>query len=165
MSLLRSPAVQLVLRLALGGIFLYASLAKIADPRAFARIVYHYQLIGPSATIPPAVPNAFAVALPFVEALSGLLLIAGLFQKEAASFLGLLLVVFLLAVSSALYRGIDIENCGCFSLTGKGREAGTKLLVEDLGLLGLAAILATTARSERRAALEPAGSPTPHPTV
>jgi uncharacterized membrane protein YphA (DoxX/SURF4 family) len=156
-SALRNPAVQLVLRLALGLVFVYASLAKIADPRAFARIVYHYQIIGPSASIPPAVPNAFAVALPFVEALSGVLLVIGVLRREAAALLGLLLVVFLLAVSSALYRGIDIENCGCFSLTGKGREAGAKLLLEDLGLLAIAAAVVVGAGGGDRAP-DPAGA-------
>jgi uncharacterized membrane protein YphA (DoxX/SURF4 family) len=141
MNVLRHPALRVCLGLFLGGVFLYASVGKIRDPRAFARIVYHYQMIGPNATIPPLVPNAFAVTLPFVEALVGLLLVIGVWRREAAGIGGILLFTFLLAVSSALYRKLDIENCGCFSVSGAGRRASLALLVEDAGLLAVAFIL------------------------
>jgi uncharacterized membrane protein YphA (DoxX/SURF4 family) len=141
-SLLRARALHLVLGLVLGGVFLYAAFPKIVDPRSFAKIVYHYQLIGPSALLPPMVPNAFAVSLPFVEAVVGVLLLVGVWRREAAWVATLLLAVFVLAVSTALVRGIDIENCGCFSVTGKGRSAGLRLLVEDTALLAAAVCLA-----------------------
>jgi uncharacterized membrane protein YphA (DoxX/SURF4 family) len=148
MSVLRKPALHWILGIALGGVFLAASYGKIAEPRQFARIIYHYQVIGPNATIPPAVPNAFAVALPYVEALAGILLVSGLWRREAAGTVALLLLVFLFAVSSALYHHLDIENCGCFSLSGAARAAGVKLLLEDsallLGALLLAAFEPTT---------------------
>jgi uncharacterized membrane protein YphA (DoxX/SURF4 family) len=141
-NVLRNSILHWILGIVLGGAFLYASVPKIVHPEAFARIVYHYQIIGPNARIPPAVPNAFAVTLPFVEALSGGLLVAGLWRREAAGVVGALLLVFLAAVSIALYRGIDIENCGCFSVSGKGRAAGVSLLAEDAALLAAALVLA-----------------------
>ncbi len=127
--------------LALGGVFVYASLDKIAKPLDFARILYHYQIIGPSATIPPLAPNLVAVTLPWVELVAGLMLIVGVLRREAAGVVGVLLVAFLAAVGSALYRGIDIENCGCFTLSGEGRRAGLLLISSDLGLLAAAAFL------------------------
>jgi hypothetical protein len=49
--------------------------------------------------------------------------------------------VFVAAVGSALHRGIDIENCGCFTVTGEGRKAGVKLILSDLGLLAASLVL------------------------
>jgi uncharacterized membrane protein YphA (DoxX/SURF4 family) len=129
------------LGIVLGAVFLYASLDKLAHPADFARIVYHYQLIGPSARIPPLVPNTFALVLPWVEALTGVLLAAGLWRREAATLASLMLVAFLIAVGAALVRGIDVENCGCFSVKA-GRRAGTLLVLEDAALLAGALLLA-----------------------
>lgn len=133
--------IDLVLGLVVGGVFVYASLDKIAKPPDFARILYHYQVIGPSATIPPLVPNLVAVILPWVELLIGLGLIVGVLRRESAAIAAVLLVVFVGAVGSALYRGIDIENCGCFAVTGEGRKAGAKLILSDLALLAASVAL------------------------
>jgi uncharacterized membrane protein YphA (DoxX/SURF4 family) len=116
-------------------VFVYASLEKIAHPADFARIVYHYRIVGPNEWTGPLPANLVAVVLPWVEIVAGLLLIAGVWRREAASVLAALLVVFLGAVSWALVRGIDIENCGCFSVTGAGRRAGVTLLLGDALLL------------------------------
>lgn len=129
------------LGLALGALFVYASLDKIAQPADFARIVYHYRLIGPDRLIPPLVPNLLAVTLPWIELLVGLLLAAGVWRREAAGLAAGLLVVFLVAVGAALYRGIDIENCGCFSVGAGGRGAGVLLLAEDTAMLAVALTL------------------------
>jgi uncharacterized membrane protein YphA (DoxX/SURF4 family) len=141
---LRRPALQTVLALALGAAFVYASLDKIAHPASFARIVYHYRLVGPNAVVGPLPANVLAVTLPWVELVAGLALISGVWRREAAGLVALLLVVFLGAVTWALLHGIDIENCGCFSVSGTGRGAGLKLLLEDLGLLAIALAVAAT---------------------
>jgi uncharacterized membrane protein YphA (DoxX/SURF4 family) len=144
-ALLASPRLQLVLRLILGGLFVYASLDKIAHPSAFARIVYQWQIGGPIAS------NWVAVTLPWVELLAGLLLLAGVWKRESALVLALLLVVFLGAASSVLARGIDVENCGCTSLAKETsadswppafmRGVGWFLLTRNLLLLGAAGVL------------------------
>lgn len=128
-------SVDKALALLLGGVLLYASLDKIAHPADFARIVYHYQLIGPSQRIGPLVPNLLAVTLPWIEVVLGLALISGVWRREAALLTGGLVAVFIVAVGAALARGIDIENCGCFSVSGVGRRAGFGLIAADLGLL------------------------------
>jgi putative oxidoreductase len=140
---------QVVLALALGAVFIYASIDKIRDPRAFARIVYHYQVVGPGARIGFVPANTLAVTLPWVEAVTGALLITGVWRREAALVTSLLLAVFLAAAGSALARGIDIENCGCFALSGEGRRAGWRLLAEDAAMLA-AALLVTAARPRDR---------------
>ena len=142
MKALRHPALHWLLGIALGAVFVYASIDKIEQPREFARIVYHYRLIGPSAALGFLPANTLAVTLPWVEALTGLLLIVGLWRREAALTSAMLLVTFLVAVGWALAHGIDVENCGCFSVSGEGRAAGLKLILQDLGLLAVALVLA-----------------------
>jgi uncharacterized membrane protein YphA (DoxX/SURF4 family) len=142
MNWLRHPVLHRAAGIALGAVFLYASLDKIAQPSDFARIVYHYQVVGPSARLGYVPANLLAVALPWTEAAAGLLLIAGVWRREAAAVVSALLVAFLVAVGSALWRGIDIENCGCFTVEGAGRQAGLWLLVGDAVLLAVAAFLA-----------------------
>lgn len=142
LKLLRHPAVHWLLALAVGGVFVYASLSKIADPRAFAKIVYHYQVVGPSASFGFVPANLVAVAMPWIELIAGVLLITGLWRREAAMVVAVLLVVFVASVASTLARGIDIQNCGCFALDATGRAAGWKLIAGDLALLAAALVVA-----------------------
>ena len=140
--LLSNVWLQRGLALLVGGVFVFASHDKILWPERFARILYHYQVIGPNAVLPPLLPNLFAVILPWVELLAGLALIFDLWRREVSLLSGLMLLAFIVAVSSTLWRGIDIENCGCFSLDAQGRAAGLALVLEDLGLLAAALVLA-----------------------
>jgi uncharacterized membrane protein YphA (DoxX/SURF4 family) len=146
-ALLRSRHLHLLLRLLLGAFFVYASLDKIASPAAFARIVYQWQVSGPVAS------NLVAVTFPWIELLAGGLLIAGVWRREAALVIALLLVVFLAAAGSVLARGIDVENCGCTSLSRTEapsawpppwtRGVGWFLVTRNLVMLGAALLLAT----------------------
>jgi uncharacterized membrane protein YphA (DoxX/SURF4 family) len=140
---LRHPLVQRALGAALGAVFIYASWDKIAQPGEFARIVYHYQLVGPSQALGYLPANLLAVTLPWIELLTGALLVVGLWRREASAMAGLMLVTFIVAVSWALANGIDIANCGCFTVGGsaEGRALGWKLIAGDLGLLAVAAWL------------------------
>jgi uncharacterized membrane protein YphA (DoxX/SURF4 family) len=156
-KVLRHPALHWILAIGLGAVFVYASLDKIAEPREFARIVYHYRIIGPSAALGFVPANVLSVTLPWVEALTGALLIVGVWRREAALTAAAMLVTFLIAVGYALSQGIDIANCGCFSVSGEGRAAGVKLVLQDLGLLAVSALLAFVPPRAREAA--PAGTP------
>jgi putative oxidoreductase len=141
LSWLRRPLVQWLLGAVLGAVFLYASWDKIAQPREFARIVYHYQLVGPSRALGYRPANLLAVTLPWVELVTGALLVVGVWRREAAAVAGLMLVTFVVAVSWALANGIDIANCGCFSVTADGRALGWKLIAGDLALLAVVGLL------------------------
>jgi hypothetical protein len=51
-----------------------------------------------------------------------------------------MMVVFIIAISQALFRGIDI-NCGCFKVTvenGGGHQVGIRRIIEDFIYLGMA---------------------------
>jgi uncharacterized membrane protein YphA (DoxX/SURF4 family) len=144
-ELRRHPRVQLVLRLLLGGFFVFASLDKIWSPAAFAKIVYQWQVVGP---VPS---NLVAVTLPWVELLAGLLLLAGVWKRESALVIALMLVVFLVAAGSVMARGIDVENCGCVSvakaeaasswLPAWTKGVGWFLVSRNVVLLGAALVL------------------------
>lgn len=133
---------QLVLRVALGAFFLWASLDKIAHPAAFAKIVYQWQVLGPVGS------NLVAVLLPWIEALAALLLIAGLWKRESAAVIAGLLVVFIGAAASVMARGIDVENCGCTSVAAGHKPeksfftgVGPFLILRNLLMLGGALLL------------------------
>lgn len=157
-ALLRHPALHWALALVVGGVFLYACSDKILEPRKFAAIVYQYRVVGPSAGLGFLPANLVAVTLPWVELLVGLLLVTGLWRREAAAVAGGLLVVFLAAIGIATAQGVDIANCGCFSVAEHGRTPGWLLVLQDLALLGACAVLALFAAPARAraAAAEPA---------
>jgi len=161
-GVLRHPIIHRALAMLLGAIFIYASIEKIVYPQEFARIVYHYQLVGPNQALGFVPANAVAFTLPWIEALCGSLLLVGFWRREAAILCALMLVVFIVAVSSAMARGIDIANCGCFSVKG-GRSASGWLIAGDLGMLLAALFLAfwpvAETRVERSAALSPRPTP------
>lgn len=154
MRLLRHPVLHWVLALTVGCVFVYASFGKIADPRGFAKIVYHYQVLGPSAFFGFVPANLVAVGLPWVELIAGVLLIIGLWRREAAVVTAVLLAVFVAAVGSTMVRGIDIQNCGCFALDASGRAAGWKLIAGDLALLAAALVVAVVPPRAPEAAAE-----------
>jgi uncharacterized membrane protein YphA (DoxX/SURF4 family) len=122
-------------------LFLYAAIPKILDPAAFARVVYQWQVT------PPVPSNVVAIVLPWVEAIAGLLLIAGIWKREAAATIAILLVVFLLAAGSVIARGIDVENCGCTSVAAHTEKSWTSgvgwfLVTRNVLMLAGALVLA-----------------------
>jgi uncharacterized membrane protein YphA (DoxX/SURF4 family) len=139
---LRRPLPLRAMGLVLGVVFVYASLDKIAAPVDFARIVYRYGLVGPGQPLGLTAANLLAVGLPWVELVAGLALIAGVWRREAAATVGLMLVMFIGAIGWTMLMGIDVTNCGCFTVDGAGRETGWLLLATDVGLLAMAGLLA-----------------------
>ena len=101
--------VTVVIRIALGAIFLFSCAGKIANPTAFAAIVTNYQLL------PPPLVSATAVVFPWIEAVCGLALVFGRLEKGAALLISLMMVVFTGLILYNGYRGLNIA-CGCFSL-------------------------------------------------
>jgi uncharacterized membrane protein YphA (DoxX/SURF4 family) len=123
----------LACRVILGGVFIYASLDKIAHPAAFAEMIYNYQIL------PEELVNLAAITLPFIELVAGVLLIVGRLAWPSSAVLTGLLVVFIAALSYNLARGLDFE-CGCFTTSPQAHAAGVNTLIRDLFLLIPAAI-------------------------
>lgn len=112
MSVLRrvlcSPYLALALRLYLGGLFVYASLYKIQYPAEFADVIAGYRIV------PYWGVNPMAVLMPWVELVSGVLLLAGVRSKSAVLTVGAMLGMFILALVYVLVADIPI-GCGCFT--------------------------------------------------
>ena len=124
----------LVLRLFLAGVFLYASLDKIARPGEFAALVRDYKLL-PEGLVPFT-----AVVLPWLETVLGVFLILGVWRPGTLFLVNALLAGFWLALASAWARGIDVD-CGCFSTArGQGGDMAWYLIRDGFFVLaGLAA--------------------------
>ena len=110
-SWLIHPNTALMSRIVLGSVFIYASLDKINHSDLFAEAVYNYQLS------PEVAVNLVALWLPWLELLSGALLILGLWVQGSILILSGLMVLFLSALGINLARGLDI-HCGCFTTQG-----------------------------------------------
>lgn len=121
------PAVVTVCRLVLGFVFIYASLDKLQHPEAFAQAIHHYRMV------PLALLHPFAVLLPVVEIVVGVALILGVQLRGAALIVLLMNLMFIVAIGSALARGLDI-SCGCFHTDG-GHGVGLSLMGRDALLL------------------------------
>ena len=140
MSFREGPAqlwVSTAARLVLGGVMVTAGGLKVSDPNQAISAVTAYRLL------PSDVATLVGYGLPFFEIMLGLLLIVGLAVRAAAATTGVLMVVFIAAVSSAWARGLSID-CGCFG--GGGETANPQYLQEigrDLSFIVLAAWLVT----------------------
>lgn len=126
-NILQNEYLGLIVRIIVGVMFVVVGLAKVADPVLFAKEITNYNLM-PDFSI-----NIFAIVLPWVELISGLLLIAGVRIRANAVIIGAMLIMFIIAVASAWARGLNI-NCGCFSHIAQ-ETVGLKKILENTGLL------------------------------
>lgn len=129
---LHRPTVLWLARVAIGGVFIAAALAKIGDPAAFALQVHNYRLA------PVWSEHLVAMTLPWIELGAGLALVLGVRARAGAALALALMVFFTFAVGSAWARGLDFE-CGCFGKVGAARIGAMKFL-ENIGLVGLALV-------------------------
>ena len=104
----KSKRTQLVARLVLGSIFIYASIDKISYPENFIKIVQNYNIL------PEFLIIIIAYILPWIELILGIFLIAGFFIRETALVLSSLILVFIIAISIKALNG-TIDDCGCFN--------------------------------------------------
>ena len=126
-NIVTHPYTAASLRVVLGVIFIYASWDKILHPEAFARSVQNYRIL------PLESVNLFAIVLPWLELVCGVLLCLGLFTGGSMLIVAFMITLFLVALSSALIRGIDI-SCGCFS-ANSNESINISFLIRDMMLL------------------------------
>lgn len=142
------PWLSIRVQIGLGAIFAVSALPKIADPPSFAHMIYNYRLV------PGALVNAFALVMPWVEILAGLALILGLWRRETAIVVGLLVLVFITAIGFNLARGHAVD-CGCFDVHAAGKSREEQLadmrwvLVRDIGILLMVVQVLAASRKER----------------
>lgn len=137
---LTHPWLTIRVQLALGAIFVIAAIPKIADPPSFAHMIYNYRLV------PASLINLSALVMPWVELLAGLALILGVWKAAARNVIGILLAIFIIAISINLVRDNAID-CGCFNVADRGKTHEQRIfdmkvdVVRDLGMLLMVAQL------------------------
>jgi len=95
----------LVVRVALALIFIYAGAMKLMDPKAFARIISHYDLV-PEVLLP-----VVAIGLPLAEVLAGVALI--LDMRPGLHGVSGMIVLFVIVLGYGVLTDMNID-CGCF---------------------------------------------------
>lgn len=137
------PWAGLVCRLVVGAVWVVAGLAKLPDPQASIRAVRAYELL------PEAVVPTVGYGLPVLEIAIGLLLVVGLGTRVAALLSAVLFVAFIVGISAAWARGLQID-CGCFGGGGFRVDATAQYpwdIARDVGLLVLSVALAVRPRT------------------
>ena len=141
---------NLILRLLIGGVFIFSAVAKIWDVQishahgiqfshvpnlaTFAQDVANYH-------VPPrALSNLVAITLPWIELLAGALLVFGIWKRASAVVITAMMILFLGAIGWAVAHGYDIR-CGCFG-TIEARKVGVLALGQDFLMFAAAAWLA-----------------------
>lgn len=135
-------------RLALGAVFIAASVDKILHPGDFAQIIHNYQIL------PDNLINIVAIALPWLEAILGVFIIAGIFLPGATALANVLLILFFSALIYNVARGLDV-HCGCFSTKITGAPHTTWYIIRDslfllLGIALMAQVFWTGRRASSR---------------
>ena len=124
-------------RLVLGGVWLWAGLAKLPHPNASVSAVRAYQLI------PTGMAETLGRVLPMLEIVVGACLVLGLLVRVSGAVSALMLVAFVVGIVSVWVRGIEID-CGCFGSGGPNPNASDKYpweVARDVGLLALSLFL------------------------
>jgi uncharacterized membrane protein YphA (DoxX/SURF4 family) len=97
-----------VCRVLVGLVFVVAGATKLAALGSFTATLLAY------AVLPVWAIRPLALTLPWVEVAIGSYLLAGLFARPAAWAAVVLLAVFSAAIAQAVWRGLSLEDCGCF---------------------------------------------------
>jgi putative oxidoreductase len=123
------PPLDLLARFYLGGIFVYAAWGKVLDPYSFALSIATYQMV------PTSVINLMAIALPWLELATGVLLVLGTLTRPSVILINGMMVVFIYAIYSAVDRGLDLGSCGCFASEEAAAEISMATVWRDVAWL------------------------------
>ena len=133
-----APRIGVLARLVVGVVWVVAGYLKLPDPADSVRAVRAYQLL------PERVVPTVGHGLPVLEILVGGCLILGLLTRPAALISALMMAAFVVGISAAWARGLQID-CGCFG-GGPDPSADAQAkykwdILRDVGLFGLSAFL------------------------
>ena len=127
-SIRTTTTIDFLVRFALGGLFIWASIDKALEPHLFARMIRNYQVL------PLLLVNPSALVVPWLEMLTGLLLIAGVWRRSCLFIINSMLVLFILIMSQALLRGLSLD-CGCYSTQSGSSQVSWWRVLEDIAML------------------------------
>ena len=129
---LSNKYLQFVLRLIIGGMFIYVAFNKLLNPEDFAKAIKNYDML------PFWAINIMAIILPYIELFCGIFLILGIYKKGSSAIIAAQLFIFIIALTTAYARGLNID-CGCgFSSLVKETASKNELIIrifEDILML------------------------------
>ena len=125
------PWVAVLLRVVLGGVFVFAGFSKLLLPHA--EVVAHIQQYQ---VLPGWLVAITATCLPWIEVGSGTALLIGFCTTPMALLIAVQLLNFSALMGVVLAAGIPIEDCGCFGNLGLP-ETPLQVLIRDLTMLVL----------------------------
>ncbi len=100
---------SLIARLLVGGVFVYSGWSKLIHPsQEFQYVIEQYQ------AFPSFAAQLLSHTIPWVEFIFGVFLALGFVRFLSARILAALCIAFLSLLGSAVWRKIDLSNCGCF---------------------------------------------------
>ena len=125
--------VSLAARLILGIVLIWAGASKVTNLAGSIQATAAYQIL------PYELAKVVGQTLPFIEIGVGILLVIGLFTRIMGVVGSLMMLAFVIAISSVWARGISID-CGCFGEGGavSAAEAISKYpweILRDVGLM------------------------------
>ena len=132
---------MLVLRILLGGLFIWAGISKLQSPLQTLASVYSYQI-----SLPDWLATGIALTLPWMEILVGLAVVCGVWMPVAMGWMAAMLAAFTALTSQAWWRGLPID-CGCADLSSLHPALAVLTTtggatLRNIVLLGLLAVLA-----------------------
>ncbi len=151
-----------ILRVGLGGLFIFAASMKLSNPQAAFDAVNAFKFEVAGRPLPEHLAHLAAFALPWAELIAGVCLIVGLWTRAAAATILVLLGLFTFLIVSALSRGLDVK-CSCFGKVEFPCTGGigtchivrnSVLILWTLIVLGFGAGAASIDRSAARRAAE-----------
>ena len=140
-----------IFRILVGLIFILASLDKIYSPANFGRAIFAYQFLeGPFAYL----ISPMAVIMPWLELVTGFLLVANRLVRPAALIILGMNMMFIVAILSVMIRGISVE-CGCGLDVGPlsqiaGTQADAQALVRDIVILAMNLVVLFAPQSKEK---------------
>jgi hypothetical protein len=128
---------QILCRFVLGVLLLISAAAKVLNWRQFKKVVVGYEII------PRPFAELVASALPIAEILVGLSLCFRLFYPITEYSAAGLFMIFAFAITINLMRKRYDLSCGCLGL---GKTISWRLVTRNLGLMGIAFLVADVTR-------------------
>ena len=107
-----SIVLQFPLRLALGGVFVFAAYNKIGNIQAFAFAIKGFKVLDADTHGQLIISAAYTI--PWIEMIAGVMLILGLKTRAAAVALGIMLLVFIAALVHVILDDSIDADCSCF---------------------------------------------------
>jgi uncharacterized membrane protein YphA (DoxX/SURF4 family) len=147
MGMTRTRILEWILRISLGGFFIWSGGMKLLDLGDFTESVGNFQLPMES-RLPGNLEDSFAApadayvaySLPWFEILAGLAVVSGVAISGGLVILAGMLLSFNLALWSAWNRGIVDLKCGCHGASDTPTDFSMKI-ASNFGLVAVVALI------------------------